>query len=59
MERTSKRSMTVLPANHIIEHAPRVAHYADTLLIYGKRRFMRNTIDLGQSILELHQRVLV
>lgn len=51
--------MTVLPANHIIEHAPGVAHYADILLIYGKRKFMRNTIDLGQSTLELHQRVLV
>ena len=45
MELISKRCTTIGLVSLITERALRAARYAGTLLIYGRRKFMPNTID--------------
>lgn len=55
-ERILKLCMMRLPVNRIIVLARKAARYAGTLLIYGKRRFMRSIIDRrSRSSLEFCQ----
>ena len=53
--------MTSAVASHITGHAQKVALFAGTLQIYGKRRFMRSTTDpssLGFRLLYLRERTV-